>query len=68
MWSTLRRIGDQNPVILLSFVMLTTGLALPSVILPVRQALGLKTNQMTKTSPRSDAEVARARAAANWQG
>ena len=68
MWSTLRRVGDQNPVILLSFVMLTTGLALPSVILPVRQALGLKTNQMTKTSPRSDAEVARARAAANWQG
>ena len=68
MFSSLRRAGDQNPVVLLSFLLFTAGLALPSVVLPVRQALGLKTNQMTKTSPRSDAEVARARAAVNWQG
>lgn len=53
-------------MVLLSAVLAVTGLALPSVIVPVREALGLKTNQMTKTSPMSDAETQSARKLANW--
>jgi hypothetical protein len=67
MFGALIRAGDQNPVVLLSFGLAVMGLAMPSIV-PVRQMLGLKTNQMTKTSPKSDADVALARQQANWRG
>lgn len=67
MFAGLRRLGDSNPVALLSVILGVTGLMLPSIV-PLRQALGYKTNQMTKTSPRSDAIVAAARKEVNFKG
>eukprot|EP01039_Chlorochromonas_danica_P002102 gene2106-2296_t len=48
LFTKLKIFADRNPVIAACWVMLGTGFLMPFTVVPIRQALGFKTNQYTK--------------------
>jgi hypothetical protein len=48
-----KRLADTNPVLAASWVMGLAAVALPFVVVPIREGLGLSTTQYTKISKSS---------------
>ena len=46
----IKRLADSNPIVMMAWCMGATAVAMPFVVVPIRQSLGFKTNQYTKVS------------------
>jgi hypothetical protein len=46
----IKRLADQNPNVMMAWCMGITAVAMPFVVVPIRESLGFRTNQYTKVS------------------
>ena len=46
----IKRLADQNPIVMMAWCMGITAVAMPFVVVPIRESLGYRTNQYTKVS------------------
>jgi len=46
----IKRLADSNPIVMMAWCMGVTAVAMPFVVVPIRQSMGLRTNQYTKVS------------------
>ena len=46
----IKRLADTNPIVMMAWCMGVTAVAMPFVVVPIRESLGYRTNQYTKVS------------------